>query len=218
MTQEQQDIVSFYTGASVVGFCVCIAYLFCFRIYFYCRKNVFTSTKSSRPHLSTVPYRALHGPSGYIPLVKKQEILHPILCCDVQKLPTTVLPLDNTRSEHIIAQAVSVCSAQEFSASTGVDDGYLNELFGSVVYFEDPNITLSAPASSEPSGIADSEFAATTLPIGWEIAKTQTGKSYYIDHNSKTTHWRIPPRPHPHVDSMSPLINSAVYMNLRYSV
>lgn len=31
------------------------------------------------------------------------------------------------------------------------------------------------------------------LPPGWQISYTTDGKPYYIDHNTKTTHWTIPP-------------------------
>lgn len=32
----------------------------------------------------------------------------------------------------------------------------------------------------------------TSLPRGWEMAYTAEGKPYYIDHNTKTTHWKPP--------------------------
>lgn len=31
------------------------------------------------------------------------------------------------------------------------------------------------------------------LPPGWQLSYTADGKPYYIDHNTKTTHWTIPP-------------------------
>lgn len=34
---------------------------------------------------------------------------------------------------------------------------------------------------------------APILPPGWQLAYTNEGKPYYIDHNSKTTHWTLPP-------------------------
>jgi hypothetical protein len=30
------------------------------------------------------------------------------------------------------------------------------------------------------------------LPAGWERAETAEGKEYFIDHNTKTTHWKLP--------------------------
>ncbi|CCW71145.1 unnamed protein product [Phytomonas sp. Hart1] len=30
------------------------------------------------------------------------------------------------------------------------------------------------------------------LPPGWQLAYTPDGKPYYIDHNTKTTHWTMP--------------------------
>ena len=31
---------------------------------------------------------------------------------------------------------------------------------------------------------------------GWSVGWTQEGKKYYIDHNTKTTHWSPPPPPY----------------------
>jgi hypothetical protein len=30
------------------------------------------------------------------------------------------------------------------------------------------------------------------LPRGWEIRETSDGRFYYVDHNTKTTHWKLP--------------------------
>lgn len=30
------------------------------------------------------------------------------------------------------------------------------------------------------------------LPPGWDIAYTPTNEVYYIDHNTRTTHWQLP--------------------------
>ncbi|AAZ10109.1 zinc finger protein 3 [Trypanosoma equiperdum] len=30
------------------------------------------------------------------------------------------------------------------------------------------------------------------LPAGWQIAYTANGQPYYLDHNTKTTHWNLP--------------------------
>eukprot|EP00758_Cryptobia_borreli_P013188 Tbor_TRINITY_DN5815_c0_g3::TRINITY_DN5815_c0_g3_i2::g.5866::m.5866 len=33
---------------------------------------------------------------------------------------------------------------------------------------------------------------ANTLPPGWEMAISGEGQPYYIDHNTRTTHWELP--------------------------
>lgn len=30
------------------------------------------------------------------------------------------------------------------------------------------------------------------MPPGWEMAYTPTGELYFIDHNTRTTHWQLP--------------------------
>ena len=36
-------------------------------------------------------------------------------------------------------------------------------------------------------------FAATVTLPGWEARKDAKGKVYYVDHNTRTTHWKLPP-------------------------
>ncbi len=38
----------------------------------------------------------------------------------------------------------------------------------------------------------EAEYNRSKLPDGWEIQTTNNGVPYYIDHNSKTTHWKLP--------------------------
>ncbi|CAD2216255.1 zinc finger protein 2 [Angomonas deanei] len=34
--------------------------------------------------------------------------------------------------------------------------------------------------------------ARSNLPEGWQLAYTEDGETYYVDHNTKTTHWSLP--------------------------
>ena len=36
------------------------------------------------------------------------------------------------------------------------------------------------------------QLGVPTLPAGWEIKATPEGRAYYIDHNTRTTHWDPP--------------------------
>ena len=190
MTSDQSNIVSLYTGASVVGFCICVIYLFFYRIFTWVQKYVLAAGASSHSIVSPVKFRSLEGPSGYIPLIRKQELLHPVLCCDIQKLPKAVLPLDSTRSENISAKSVSVCDVTEFTSAARIGNGSLQEIFGAAVYYQDPSLQLSAPTSVPARG--QNSEVNTVLPVGWEVATTASGQKYYIDHNTKQTYWELP--------------------------
>lgn len=39
---------------------------------------------------------------------------------------------------------------------------------------------------------APAQYGAMQLPIGWQMAYSAEGDIYYIDHNTRTTHWHIP--------------------------
>ena len=46
-----------------------------------------------------------------------------------------------------------------------------------------------------------------TLPAGWQELRTDEGRTYYIDHNTKTTHWNLPinsnPPPPPSYEALT---------------
>ena len=57
---------------------------------------------------------------------------------------------------------------------------------------------VAAPVAqvAQPAPVAQAPppaYGAAPLPPGWEEKKTPDGKPYYVDHNTKTTHWERPP-------------------------
>ena len=50
----------------------------------------------------------------------------------------------------------------------------------------------SAPNTSGTTGLTTSSSAAPVLPQGWEEKVDDQGRRFYVDHNTKTTHWEIP--------------------------
>ena len=56
---------------------------------------------------------------------------------------------------------------------------------------------VAAPVAqvAQPAPVAQAPppaYGAAPLPPGWEEKKTPDGKPYYVDHNTKTTHWERP--------------------------
>uniref|UniRef100_A0A7S1M504 Uncharacterized protein n=1 Tax=Neobodo designis TaxID=312471 RepID=A0A7S1M504_NEODS len=39
---------------------------------------------------------------------------------------------------------------------------------------------------------AAADVCGVTLPPGWQVAWTVAGEQYYVDHNTKRTHWQLP--------------------------
>ena len=59
---------------------------------------------------------------------------------------------------------------------------------------------VAAPVAqvAQPAPVAQAPppaYGAAPLPPGWEEKKTPDGKPYYVDHNTKTTHWERPQAP-----------------------
>ncbi|XP_078000993.1 protein salvador homolog 1-like [Glandiceps talaboti] len=53
------------------------------------------------------------------------------------------------------------------------------------------NSTFSLYSQSAASG-SSSQPDELPLPAGWTVARTINGKKFYVDHNTKTTHWNHP--------------------------
>lgn len=50
----------------------------------------------------------------------------------------------------------------------------------------------SPPVASAPSQVAPQTVHDPTLPPGWEAKQDQSGKVYYVDHNSQRSQWEHP--------------------------
>ncbi|KEG12849.1 zinc finger protein 2 [Trypanosoma grayi] len=50
---------------------------------------------------------------------------------------------------------------------------------------------MSYPQRYDRGAVAP--YGSMQLPIGWQMAYSPEGDPYYIDHNTRTTHWQIPP-------------------------
>ncbi|OQR80276.1 hypothetical protein BIW11_05168 [Tropilaelaps mercedesae] len=87
------------------------------------------------------------------------------------------------------------------STSSGQSTGYSNT---SSPYFDDGKKQLYAPPHSHSSQqqlhqpqpqdtvVAYQTCEELPLPPGWSVDLTMRGRKYYVDHNTKTTHWNHP--------------------------
>ena len=48
-------------------------------------------------------------------------------------------------------------------------------------------------ASGSGGGAAAAAPPGTVVPQGWEKRTDNSGRTYYVDHNTRTTHWKLPP-------------------------
>ncbi|XP_034941025.1 scaffold protein salvador [Chelonus insularis] len=67
------------------------------------------------------------------------------------------------------------------------DGGY--EDFNQTSYHQNPGYSR---AHSERSSSRNEQSTELPLPPGWSVDFTLRGRKYYIDHNTKTTHWSHP--------------------------
>ena len=51
---------------------------------------------------------------------------------------------------------------------------------------------VAAQGSNSPQG--SRSRSTERLPVGWEVRQTPEGRKYYVNHNTKTTHWNLPPQ------------------------
>jgi len=56
---------------------------------------------------------------------------------------------------------------------------------------------VAAPVAAPVARVAPPAYGAPPLPAGWEEKRTPDGKPYYVDHNTKQTHWERPQVPAP---------------------
>ncbi|RKP39957.1 putative E3 ubiquitin-protein ligase [Dimargaris cristalligena] len=54
------------------------------------------------------------------------------------------------------------------------------------------SINPATPAGNPPDTLVNGIGAEANLPPGWERRTDQLGRPYYVDHNTRTTTWRLP--------------------------
>ena len=54
------------------------------------------------------------------------------------------------------------------------------------------NLPVGVTTSAPPASLPPVKPATQTLPPGWEARRDPRGKVFYVDHATKTTHWRLP--------------------------
>ena len=57
---------------------------------------------------------------------------------------------------------------------------------------EQGNVTYMNVAEGSQGKLDEANESEYPLPIGWSIGQTLRGRRYFIDHNTKTTHWSHP--------------------------
>ena len=58
--------------------------------------------------------------------------------------------------------------------------------------YEQGSVTYMNVAEGSQGKIDEASESEYPLPIGWSIGQTLRGRRYFIDHNTKTTHWSHP--------------------------
>lgn len=71
--------------------------------------------------------------------------------------------------------------------------GYANELVPAPLPLSDRHSSASVQSVLQPiKDIVVSRDLDSSLPMGWSVGFTKRGRKYFIDHNTKTTHWSHP--------------------------
>merc|ERR1712194_936747 len=159
------------------------------------------------------------GASSYVPVVTRPQLLNPLICVDLPPMPVSFLPI---RPEFMACAAdgswdpheISVFNTAEFSNIN--DESDLKDLFGKFKFYDPPEGSQAAtPMTGQyngqlvPAHLQGSYQAPMAvlhqsppnhsygnqtqrLPPGWEQRLHADGRTYYVDHNTQTTHWALP--------------------------
>ena len=120
MTEDQADVVDFYSGVSVTMFVVICLWIFIYKTY-KAGMKFFYGKMDEIGEPSTALYRNVPGIAAYVPEVIRSKFISPLLCANVDE---SIIPVEYCHvrpSEHTKVNA-SDCSAfntSEFSDNIG---------------------------------------------------------------------------------------------------
>lgn len=130
MTNDQKNVVDFYSGACISMFAITVAWLFLYQsvMWFYhriCGKTKTVGKACSIPFRSRIlpsfalqqltvdrPDRHVSGIQAYIPVVNRSEFVTPLICADLSthQVPLHHLPVNMASSD----SQVSLFSSSSF--------------------------------------------------------------------------------------------------------
>lgn len=126
---------------------------------------------------SPIPFTSVPNLEGYCPNVQRSDLPSPLLCADIDRVPSTYIPLRKAAADGFTVDSndFSLYNFSEFSREKVDTPEKLAALFGQMKCFNS-----AAPA------------VRGVLPSGWERKRTDDGREYFVDHDTKTTHWALP--------------------------
>lgn len=98
MTDDQKNVVEFYSGACISMFVIVCAWFFLYHSYTYIKKAIYGHTKTVGK-ASSIAFRHVGGIQAYIPIVNRKEFVTPLICVNAQQLPLHNLPVNRGSSE-----------------------------------------------------------------------------------------------------------------------
>ncbi|XP_059087230.1 uncharacterized protein LOC131883716 isoform X2 [Tigriopus californicus] len=78
------------------------------------------------------------------------------------------------------------------TATFNPPSGFATELVPATLALSDRQSSASVQSLQPTKDIVVSRDLDSTLPMGWSVGFTKRGRKYFIDHNTKTTHWSHP--------------------------
>jgi len=162
-----------------------------------------------------VEFRKLTGATCYVPLIDRAKIHDQIMCV---RLDNIVDRNRHTSMDPNVEYTPSVVTKENFPNLTPEQ---MDSLFGKVMSYEPEGFInkISGNATANyltnavdalangiekvvniiPNGMKSTPDTRNShdaehkhLPYGWEQRVAKDGKTYYVDHNSRTTHWNLP--------------------------
>ena len=98
MTEDQKEVVDFYSGACIAMFAVVVVWLVIYHFIMYVKKALFGSAKTVGK-ASSIAYRHVGGIQAYVPVVNRSEFVTPLICANVDNVPLHHLPINYSANE-----------------------------------------------------------------------------------------------------------------------
>jgi hypothetical protein len=210
MTSEQKEAVYLYRTAAYVALAIA-GIMPVWRMFI----ESFELDEDNTTRTTEIAFRDVDGQHPYIPQLYDDVLPCPVVYGLASNIPDKYKPrVDSNNDGHRDTVNESVLALEDFKFLPQDDGGekIMRENFGKCVYYP-PQQQWEAPKPAgtrkvgnlDPMTFSDAVTAGAeknkgyaavpqnqSLPVGWEECQTPEGKTYYMDHNTETTHWSLP--------------------------
>mmetsp|Transcript_22556 Transcript_22556/g.32971 ORF Transcript_22556/g.32971 Transcript_22556/m.32971 type:complete len:978 (-) Transcript_22556:237-3170(-) len=186
MTQDQSKLVKLYGYACIVALSILLAWGLLYRVSKRILKlfspSMMKSVNDKTHSNGSATFRCIQGAPAYVPVVERKQLLAPIICCDVSRVPTRFSPvrISGSWDEQHDPVEFSVFKSGDYPELEG---SAKHSCFSLIEFYAMPEVVATLSHAQD-----DADHSCTDDEGGFELTRLDTAQVDLAVEESLTRH------------------------------